>query len=244
MNPLEEFNQRKAEHIRALGRDDELREMSREWMLKTSRHYYSYNFTWLGVPVIQFPQDLVALQEIIWRARPGLVVETGVAHGGSLIFYASMMELLGGAGRVVGIDIDIRAHNREVIESHPLSRRVTMIQGSSVAPEVVEQVAEIARDSGPVMVVLDSNHTHAHVLEELRLYSPLVAEGSYLVVLDTSIEDAPEGFFPDRPWDKGDNPRTAVWEFLKECDRFAVDKEVEDKLLITVAPDGFLKCVR
>jgi cephalosporin hydroxylase len=244
MDPLEEFNRRKAEHISALGRDEELRGMSREWMLKTSRHFYTYNFTWLGVPVIQFPQDLVALQEIIWRARPGLVVETGIAHGGSLIFYASMMELLGGAGRVVGVDIDIRAHNRAVIEGHPLSRRVTMIQGSSVAPETVEQVAAIARDAGPVIVVLDSNHTHAHVLEELRLYSPLVTEGSYLVVLDTSIEDAPEGFFPDRPWDKGDNPRTAVWEFLKENDRFAVDKEVEDKLLITVAPDGFLKCLK
>ena len=244
MDPLEEFNRRKAEHVAALGRDEELRGMSREWMLKTSRHFYTYNFTWLGVPVIQFPQDLVALQEIIWRARPGLVVETGIAHGGSLIFYASMLEVLGGDGRVVGVDIDIRAHNRAVIEGHPLSRRVTMIQGSSIAPETVEQVAAIARDAGPVMVVLDSNHTHAHVLEELRLYSPLVTEGSYLVVLDTSIEDAPEGFFPDRPWDKGDNPRTAVWEFLKENDRFAVDKEVEDKLLITVAPDGFLRCVK
>jgi cephalosporin hydroxylase len=213
-------------------------------MLKSSRHFYTYNFTWLGVPVIQFPQDLVALQELIWRVRPGLVVETGVAHGGSLIFYASMLELLGGESRVIGVDIDIRADNRAVVESHPLSRRVTMIEGSSIAHEVVEQVAEIARGAGAVLVVLDSNHTHAHVLEELRLYSPLVTEESYLVVLDTSIEDAPDGFFPDRLWGKGDNPRTAVWEFLKENDRFIVDKDVETKLLITVAPDGFLKHVK
>jgi cephalosporin hydroxylase len=241
MDPLEEFNQRKAEHIRALGEDAELLRMSQEWMLRTSRHFYTYNFTWLGVPVIQFPQDLVALQEIIWRVKPDVIVETGIAHGGSLIFYASMLELLGG-GQVVGVDVDIRAHNREVIERHPLSGRIKMIEGSSVAPETLERVRALAR--GRVMVVLDSNHTHAHVLEELRLYSTLVPEGSYLVVLDTSIEDAPEGFFADRPWGRGDNPRTAVWEFLKESDRFVVDKEIESKLLITVAPDGFLKCVK
>jgi cephalosporin hydroxylase len=244
MNPLEEFERLKAERIRAQGRDEGLRRLTREWMLASDRHLYSYNFTWLGVPVIQFPQDLAALQEIIWRVRPGLVVETGVAHGGSLVFYASMLELLGGAGRVVGVDIDIRAHNREVIESHPLSRRITLVEGPSDAPEVFGRVAALAREAGPVVVALDSNHTHEHVLRELRLYSPLVAAGSYLVVLDTCIEDAPEGYFPGRPWGKGDNPHTAVRQFLAENDRFVADGEFDDKLLITAAPSGFLRCVK
>jgi cephalosporin hydroxylase len=188
----------------------------------------------------------MAMQEIIWKVKPDLVIETGIAHGGSLIFYASMLELIGGNGRVLGIDIDIRKHNRVEIERHPLVKRITMIQGSSTNEGVVQQACNFARGrrSKSVLIVLDSNHTHDHVLRELELYSPLVTQGSYLVVFDTIIEDMPRDFFPDRPWSKGNNPKTAVQEFLKTNDRFVVDKEIQNKLLITVAPDGYLKCIK
>ncbi len=244
MNPLEEFNVRKGDNIRAQGLDQALKQKTRDWMLHTSRYSYTYNFTWLGVPIIQFPQDIMALQEIIWRVKPDLIVETGIAHGGSLIFSASMLELLGGEGQVLGIDIDIRAHNRAEIEKHPLVRRIKMIEGSSVAPEVSAQVHQAARGKNRMMVILDSNHTHKHVKRELELYSPLVKKDSYLVVFDTMIEDLPDEYNAGRPWSKGDNPKTAVWEFLATSDRFVIDKELETKLLITPAPDGYLRCVK
>jgi len=186
---------------------------------------------------------MIVLQEIIWQVKPDLIIETGIAHGGSLIFSASMLELLGNNGQVLGIDIDIREHNRVEIEKHPMFKRITMIQGSSIDKSVVQQVYNFAKDKKQVLVALDSNHTHEHVLRELQLYSPLVTKGSYLVVFDTIIEDMPEDFFLDRPWGKGNNPKTAVWDFLKSNDRFEIDKEIENKLLITVAPDGYLKCV-
>jgi cephalosporin hydroxylase len=244
MNPIEEFNSLKARNIRALSEDSDLGKRSLEWMLGTAKYNYTYNFTWLGIPIIQFPQDMVALQEIIWSVKPDLIIETGIAHGGSIIFSASMLELLGRDGAVLGIDIDIREHNRVRIEAHPLAKRIRMIQGSSIAPEVAELARELAHERETIMVILDSNHTHEHVLKELELYGPLVTRGSYLVVFDTSIEDAPADFFPDRAWRKGHNPKTAVWEFLQSSDRFVIDKEIEDKLLITVAPDGYLRCVK
>jgi cephalosporin hydroxylase len=186
----------------------------------------------------------MAMQETIWKVKPDLIIETGIAHGGSLIFYASMLELLGGNGCVLGIDIDIREHNRCEIERHPMFKRIKMIQGSSTEESIVKRVYDFAKGVGPILVALDSNHTHEHVLKELNVYSPLVSKGSYLVVFDTVIEDMPEDCFPDRPWGKGNNPKTAVWEFLKTNDRFIVDKEIEDKLLITVAPNGYLKCIK
>lgn len=216
---------------------------SRDWFLWSTTRRYSYQFTWLGRPIIQYPQDLVAMQEIIWQVRPQLIVETGIAHGGSLVFYASMLQLLGGEGRVLGIDIDIRTHNRQAIESHPLAGRIEMIEGSSIDPAIVRRVHERAAAHGPVLVVLDSNHTHQHVLAELAAYSPLVTEGSYVVVFDTVVEDMPAGSFPDRPWDKGNNPKTAVREFLAANPRFAIDRDIETRLQITVAPDGYLKCL-
>ncbi len=218
--------------------------MSNEWIERTSRYKYSYHFTWLGRPIIQFPQDMVAMQEIIWAVRPELVIETGVAHGGSLIFYASVLELIGGKGRVLGIDVEIRPHNRVEIERHPLFKRITLLEGSSVAPPVAGKVAAMARGKRPVLVVLDSNHTHEHVLKELELYSPLVTKASYLVVFDTVVEDMPDGFFADRPWGKGNNPKTAVRQFLKASDRFEVDREIQDKLLISTAPEGYLRCTK
>jgi cephalosporin hydroxylase len=238
------FEEEKRENIRRLGLDHRLLTASRKWLADSSVHRYSYNFTWLGLPIIQFPQDILALQEIVWRIKPDLIIETGIARGGSLVFYASMLELLGGDGQVLGIDIDIREHNRRAIESHPLSKRIKMIQGSSVDEKAAQAARDLAQGKRAVLVALDSNHTHAHVLRELNLYSPLVTKDSYIVVFDTVIEDMPDSFFPDKPWGKGNNPLTAVREFLKSTDRFVIDKEIENKLLITVAPDGYLRCLK
>jgi cephalosporin hydroxylase len=231
-------------NIQSLKGDTKLSEMSREWIEHSAKHRYTYNFTWMGRPIIQLPADIMALQEIIWRTRPDLIVETGIAHGGSIIFSASMLELIGEDGMVLGIDIDIRSHNRAEIDAHPMRKRITLLEGSSISDVVLSEVNRIARDRKRILVILDSNHTHEHVAGELRLYSPLVREGGYLVVLDTVIEDMPEGLFTDRSWGKGNNPKTAVWEFLRTNDRFEIDSDLEAKLQITVAPDGYLKCVK
>lgn len=221
--------------------------------------YYEYNFDFLGRPIIQLPQDVMAMQEIIWEVQPDLIIETGIAHGGSLIFSASMLSLLDvceavesgsvfdphqAKRKVIGVDIEIRPHNREAIEKHPMSHRIEMIEGSSVDPEIIAQVREKAKDHKRILVCLDSNHSHDHVLAELNAYAPLVSPGSYCVVFDTIIEDMPAGSFPDRPWDKGNNPKTAVWEYLKTHSEFEIDKSIQYKLLITVAPDGYLKRVK
>lgn len=242
-DPHAEFRAERATEIARQGGDDALRRDSVRWMLDTSRYSYTYNFSWLGRPIIQFPQDILAMQEIIWEVRPDLVVETGVAHGGSLVLYASLLELLGGPGVVLGVDIDIRPHNREAIESHPMARRIRMIEGSSVDPAVVAQVRALAQGRR-VLVTLDSNHTHDHVLAELQAYGPIVSKGSYLVVCDTSIADAPDGFFAGKPWGRDDNPMTAVRAYLGSTDRFEIDRSISDKLLVTVARDGYLRCVR
>ena len=213
-----------------------------DFMRKSIDHRYSYNFSWLGVPIIQYPQDIVALQELVWADRPDLIVETGVAHGGSAVFFASMLELLGG-GTVVAIDVDIRPHNRAVIEAHPLAKRIVLIEGSSTDAAVVEAVAERARIARSVLVVLDSNHTHDHVARELDLYSPFVKRGGHLAVLDTIVEHLP-GPFPGRTWGPGNSPGSAVAAFLRTNQRFVTDSGLSDKLLITVAPGGYLRCVK
>lgn len=254
-----DFEIRNEEFIRKLGNDKELKDLSKEWMSKTAGYEYGYHFRWLGRPIIQLPQDMIAVQEIIWDVKPDLIIETGIARGGSLIMSASMLAMLDyceavEAGktfdpratrrRVLGIDIDIRAHNRVAIEAHPMSHRIDMIQGSSIAPEIVGRVHETAKSYKKVLVFLDSNHTYKHVLAELNAYATLVSIGSYCLVFDTVIEDMPEGMYPDRPWGKGNNPKTAVWEYLKSHSEFEIDKSKENKLLITVAPDGYLKRVR
>jgi cephalosporin hydroxylase len=198
----------------------------------------------MGRPIIQYPQDIIAMQEIIWSVKPDLIIETGIAHGGSLVFYASMLELLGGDGIVLGVDIDVRAHNRQGIESHPMAKRIRMIEGSSTDPAVIAMVADHARSRSRVLVTLDSNHTHEHVSLELQAYSPLVTVGSYLVVFDTVVEHMPKSMFPDRPWGPGDNPMTAVRQFLLSNDRFVIDRDIEQKLLLTVAPEGYLRCIK
>jgi cephalosporin hydroxylase len=229
------------------------------WVNFAHLNKYSYQFNWTDRPIIQYPQDIVAMQELIWQVKPDLIIETGIAHGGSLIFSASMLAQLDicdaieadtsftpkeSQRKVLGIDIDIRAHNRAAIEAHPMYSRIQMIEGSSIAPEIIEQVKTIASEYKRILVCLDSNHTHEHVLAELEAYAPLASVGSYCVVFDTIVEDMPADMFPDRPWGPGNNPKTAVWEYLKTHPEFEIDKDIQYKLLITVAPDGYLKRVR
>lgn len=223
--------------------DPEFRALTRQWINRCAKHKYTYQFTWMGRPIIQFPQDMIAMQEIIWQVRPDLIIETGIAHGGSLIYYASLLELIGGDGQVLGIDVDIRPHNRVEIERHPMAMRIQMIQGSAVDEGTAQQVRAVASGKQRVLVALDSNHTHKHVLRELELYSPLVTKDSYLVVFDTVVEDMPKECFPDRPWGPGNNPKTAVHEFLKRSRRFVVDEEIDHRIQISVAPGGYLKCI-
>jgi cephalosporin hydroxylase len=242
-DPIAQFDEERLKRIGQYSRNKKLLDAAQAFMKESIRHKYSYNFSWMGRPVIQYPQDLVAMQEILWDVKPDLLIETGVAHGGSLIFYASILELIG-KGEVVGIDIEIRPHNRRAIESHQLSRRISMIQGSSIDGWVIEEVRKRSRDKPSVLVCLDSNHTHGHVLRELELYGPLVTKGSYMIVFDTIIGELPEELCFDRPWGKGNNPGTAVSKFLRSSDRFIVDKDMVSKLLLTVAPGGYLRCVK
>jgi cephalosporin hydroxylase len=244
VDEIERFSAEVRSNVDRLLADDDVHSLSRRWIRETSHFRYPYNFTWLGRPIIQFPQDVLAVQEIIWAVRPDLIVETGVAHGGSLILSASLLELLGGDGFVVGVDVDIRPHNRRAIETHPLAKRIRLIEGSSTDAAVASAVREQARGRRAIMVILDSDHTHAHVLRELELYAPLVTRGSYLIVFDTIIDEMPAELYTGRPWGQGNNPKTAVRQFLASTDRFEVDARTSAKLLLTCAPDGFLRCVR
>ncbi len=241
---IDNFDNERKESIRALGNNDELKSISNDWIKKSSLLKYSYNFDWLGRPIIQFPQDIIAMQEIIWNTKPDLIIETGIARGGSLIFYSSMLELISDSGSVIGIDVDIHEHNRKEIEQHPMFKRIKLLEGSSIDKSIINEVFNIAKNAKKILVCLDSNHTHEHVLEEMKVYSPLVKKGSYLVVFDTIIDDLPADFFPDRPWGKGNNPKTAVDKFLKNNDRFEVDESIQNKLLISVASNGYLKCIK
>lgn len=253
--------------IQANGENTKLREASLQFTFQSILARYSYNFSWLGRPIIQYPQDILAIQELVWRVKPDLIIETGIAHGGSLVLNASLLALIDyseainegkqldpavGKRRVLGLDVDIRSHNRAAIESHPMANKIEMIEGNSIAPEIIERVLDYAREYKKVFICLDSNHTHEHVLAELEAYAPLTSPGSYCVVFDTLIEDMTNDMFPERPWGKGNNPKTAVREYLlrlKEEGRkdingmplnFEVDKMIENKLLITVAPGGYL----
>ena len=240
---VKKFQDECADRIKAQGQNDKLQKIGEQFMEESMRVEYSYNFSWMGRPVIQYPQDIVAMQELIWRIQPDLIIETGIAHGGSLILYASILELIGN-GEIVGIDVDIRSHNREEIENHKMFSRIKMLEGSSVSKEIIDQLDVLAKDKKKIMVVLDSNHTHEHVLEELELYYKYVSKDSYMVVFDTVIEYLPKGFFTDRPWDKGDNPQTAVDLFLSNNTDFVIDESIHNKLQLTVAKNGYLKRIK
>lgn len=245
MNPIEQFKKEKITNIELQGSDKDLKDLSLKFIVDSAKNKYTYNFSWMGRPIIAFPQDMIAMQEIIWDVKPDLIIETGVAHGGSIVYYASLLELIGADGLVVGIDIDIRKHNRDLIESHPMMKRIKLIEGSSLSTEVVSQVHEIAKTKKTVLVCLDSNHTHDHVFEELKNYAPLVTPGSYCVVFDTVVEDMPDDWnWGERSWGKGNNPKTAVHKFLETNSGFTIDEEFDNKLLISVAPKGYLKRMR
>lgn len=264
------FNDEVIARIKANAANDALRQGAQRFLEASIGAGYSYNFAWMGRPIIQYPQDIVAMHELIWATRPDLVIETGIAHGGSLVMSASTLALLDYADaiqagttldpraprrRVIGIDIDIRSHNRVAIEAHAMHNRIDMIQGSSVAPDMVAKVHELARGYRRILVCLDSNHTHDHVLAELQAYAPLTTTGSYCCVFDTMIEDVPNDSYPDRPWGVGNNPKTAVKEYLLHLEqhpaiatdgralKFECDRSIQDKLMVTVAPDGYLKRV-
>ena len=236
-----------------------MRKAATDFMLSSTMPKYCYNFSWQSRPIIQYPQDMIAMQEIIWKVKPDLIIEMGIAHGGSLIYSASILAMLDmceainehkiidpniSKRKILGVDIDIREHNRSEIEKHPMSSRIEMIEGSSISPEIIEKVKEYAKDYKCILVCLDSNHTHDHVLAELEAYAPLTSKGSYCIVFDTIIEDLPEEAYPDRPWGPGNNPKTALYSYLKNHSEFEIDQDIFEKLLISVCPDGFLKKIR
>lgn len=247
-NEVEKFKQETNDRLDENSVNKDLSESALGFMKSSTKPKYSYNFSWMGRPIIQYPQDIVAMQELIWEIQPDLIIETGIAHGGSLVFSAAMLELNAACGgpvdaEVVAVDIDIREHNRSEIESHPMNKRITMIEGSSIAPEIIELVKAKAVNKNRVLVCLDSNHTHDHVLAELEAYALMASKNSYCVVFDTIIEDLPDDMFSNRPWAPGNNPKTAVWEFLKNHSEFEIDERIDNKLLISVAPNGYLKRV-
>ena len=253
---MNNFQKEVTERVSGIPSEKALCETAAAFMRASTGPKYSYNFAWQGRPIIQYPQDMVAMHELIWQIKPDLIIETGIAHGGSLIFSASQLAQLDlcdaiEAGttidpkiskrKVLGIDIDIRAHNRAAIEAHSMASRIQMIQGSSIAPDIIARVHAIASNYSRILVCLDSNHTHDHVLAELQAYAHLTSIGSYCCVFDTVVEDMPADMFPDRPWGPGNNPKTAVWEYLKTHSEFQIDKSIDYKLLISVAPEGYLK---
>ena len=238
---------------------EHLKTLANQFISESVKSDYSYNFEWLSRPIIQYPQDIIATQEIIWKVKPDLIIETGIARGGSLVLSASILALLDYCDalekgslldpqmpnrKVIGVDIDIREHNLKALNQHPMRNRMELIEGSSVDPDIINRIYDLSKDYKCILVLLDSNHTHDHVLSELRAYAKLVSRGSYCVVFDSVIEDLPNESQGDRPWGTGNSPKTAVWEFLKDNTDFEIDKEIEDKLLITAAPDGYLKKVK
>lgn len=255
MDPIKQFSEERRTAIAGYAVDKEFEALSSQWRQMSMDKRYVYNFDWLGRPIIQYPQDIQAVQELVWATRPDLIIETGVAHGGSIILSASLLAMLDmcdaiekgvtldprvSRRKVIGIDIDIRQHNRDAIEKHPMASRIELIQGSSISNEVIDQVRQASQGYQRVMVCLDSMHTHDHVLAELEAYAPLVTSGCYCVVFDTFVEDLPQGFFENRPWNVGDNPKTALHQYLKDHPEFEIDKTIDTKLMVTVAPDGFL----
>jgi|TARA_B110000971_G_scaffold221051_1_gene266646 cephalosporin hydroxylase len=243
-DPVTSFFEERNNDISQMAQDEKLKKLSLEWMLHADKYKYTYNFSWMGRPIIKFPSDMIVQQEIMWKLKPDLIIETGIAHGGSILFSASMIEMMGVDGEVVAIDIDIREHNKKLIEAHPMYKRITMYEGSSVDTNIINKVKEHAKNKKCVMLILDSNHTHDHVLEELRVYAPLVTIGSYCILPDTFIEFFPPGYSSNhnkRPWDVGNNPYTAMKAFLEKNKNFSIDKYFSDKAMITETIDGYLK---
>ncbi len=236
----QEFLQERSKLIDTMAADPAVSAANLELLTTSDRHGYSYMWDWLGVPIIQMPADIVAMQEIVWRTRPDVIVETGVARGGSAILHSSLLRLLGNDGFVVAVDIDIRPHNREAIESHPLGGNVRLLEGSSVDEDLLSEIQAMLPTDARVMVVLDSDHTHTHVLQELNAYRRFVTAGMYMVVADTFVEELPQQLHRPRGWGLGNNPSTAVDEFLEKTNEFRLDTSVAKKMLMSSSAAGYL----
>ncbi|MBU0778081.1 cephalosporin hydroxylase family protein [Patescibacteria group bacterium] len=252
----DDFSNDVLKNIESIAKDRDFLGLSNMWIRQAIQYNYAHNFSWLGRPIMQIPQDVYIIQELIWNIKPDLVIETGIAHGGSLIMSASMLALLDyceaieqgtmlypkkSKRKVLGIDVEIRPHNRIAIDTHPMAHLIEMIEGSSIDIDIIEHVKTIAKNYKKIIVFLDSNHIHDHVLSELEAYAPLVSIGSYCIVWDTGVENLPEHLCDNRPWGKGNNPKTAVCEYLKTTHYFKIDKTIAYKLMITASMDGFLK---
>ena len=238
-----EFDLRNSRFIRKMNKDRKLLQESKTWINHVFDYEYVYHFRWMDRPIIQLPQDMIAVQELIWKIKPDFIIETGIARGGSLIFYASILELID-HGKIIGIDVDIRKHNKKKIVNHKLFKRIKMLEGSSIDSKIIQKIKKITKNKKKIMVLLDSNHSEEHVSMELEKLSEFVKKNSYLIVFDTMMEDMDKHHFHNRPWGHGNNPRTAVWKFLKNNKRFKIDKAIQEKLLVTSCPDGYLKCIR
>lgn len=244
-NKIKEFDIKVKKNLNKMNRDKKLFKKSLNWMIHADKYKYTYNFQWAGIPVIKFPNDLVALQEIISKVKPDVIIETGVAHGGSVVFSASMLQLYSSKSSfVVGIDIDIRKHNLTRLKKNKFYNRLKLIEGSSTAPDVIHKVKKLIKGKKKIMVFLDSNHTYQHVKDEINIYKDLVTKNSYLVVEDTFSEYFPKGYYSNRPWDVGNNPMIALKEFLQQNKNFVVDREICSKLQITETFDGYLKKIK
>ena len=242
IDPVDKFHEERKNDIKLMEKDTKFKEMSLKWMLHADKYKYTYNFSWLGRPIIKFPSDMMVQQELIWKLKPDLIIETGIAHGGSIIFSASMMEMTGVKGEVVAVDIDIREHNKKLIKKHPMYKRITMYEGSSLDPSIIKKIKQHKKNKKRVMVILDSLHTHEHVLKELKIYTPFVTLGSYCILPDTFIEFFPSGYYShNRPWDVGNNPYTAMKSFLRKNKKFTIDKQLSSKAMISETIDGYIK---
>jgi len=239
-----EFERLRMDSVLSMSRDRKLLKQARNVLIEADHYYWIHQANWFGEPTLKLPQDMLALQEIIFQTRPKFIIELGVAWGGSLLFYATLMKVLGGQ-RVIGVDIympdDLRQRLADVTE---VSDKILLIEGSSIERDTLDRIHEEVNHCLETMVILDSNHTHDHVISELRLYNSLVGKGSYMVCEDTIIESIPEQKHRPRPWGPGNNPKTAVLEFLRENDRFVIDESIDRKLLLTCMPGGFLKCIK
>ena len=262
---IKKFEKDCEEEILQQGSNNELKQKSIEWLRNANNHKYSYHFKWMNRPIIQYPQDIQMMQELIMEVEPDLIIETGIAHGGSILFSASMMALLdlsdsiknnenyditNSQRKVLALDIDIREHNKKEILNNPFSKYIEMLEGSSIDDSIINKVHNIAKNFKKILIFLDSNHTHEHVLAELNAYANLTSVGSYIVVFDTVIDYLPENHLPNesnpsmseaRTYTKGNSPMSAVREFLKDNENFKIISEIDSKLLISVAPEGYLK---
>ena len=241
-----EFEDERSRQSRAMGRDVAVFQQSLKLITALDAYDYSYLWSWMGVPIIQMPADVMATQEVIWATKPDVIIETGVARGGSVLFMASLLEIIG-KGKVIGVDIDIRAHNREAIQTHPMSKRVVLVEGGSVDEVTLARVRAEIPDGASVMVVLDSDHSRKHVLAECRAYGPMVTPGCYMVVADTLVGHVTEENAPrkrSKVWFKGDEPLSALQDYMAETNRFEVDEALNGKLVMSSSPGGYVRARR